>query len=205
MKIPTIALVACFGALTLAQAISPKPKDDISNSATTQEAAEQSVLPEEPLLSTPTPEPGPDLSGMTVQPLPSGGIIPPSGPTVDERRKLAEAFRSAKTEAEENFTLADIKRRAFAAPTEREKRAVLREYYQAIETHIIQTTPALKEQAQVWSFAQQNRLARRRTEPDLQAPMKPVAVVQAKADDTTDDAAKAPTGERSDLQPSLEN
>ncbi|MEO7932682.1 MAG: hypothetical protein ABIT76_05940 [Chthoniobacterales bacterium] len=204
MKTPLIALAACC-AFTLAQALSPKPKDD--STAATQEATEQSVLPEEPLLSTPTPEPSPDLSGMAVQPLPSGGIIPLSGPTVDEQRKLAEAFRSAKTEAEENFTLADIKLRAFAAPTEREKRALLREYYQAIETHISQTSPALKTQAQAWSFAQQNRLARIRTEPDYKAPTKPAALVQTKSEgaDSPDSEAKAPTGERSDLQPSLEN
>ncbi len=184
-------LLAC--AVSLAQAISPKTKSDPSSSDinATQEATEQSVLPEEPLLATPTPPPAmTEYSTSGVQPLPSGDPFAPSGPTVDEQRKLSEAFRSAKSEAEEDFTLADIKIRAFAAPTEREKRALLREYYTAVARQISKKFPVLKDRAETWSFSHQGRLARVRTEPDYQPLVKPSASAanDATVKGTDDDA-----------------
>ena len=166
--------------VSLAQAISPKIKNDPSSSVMkdSQEATELSVLPEEPLLSTPTPPPAmPAFSTSGVQPLPSGDPFAPSGPTVDEQRKLSEAFRSAKSEAEEDFTLADIKIRAFAAPTELEKRALLREYSTSVARQISKKFPALKNRAEMWAYTYQNRLARARTEPDYLPVVKPSASV----------------------------
>lgn len=202
----TIALIVCLGAFSLVHASSPKPKNDPTSKTRSdslpisQEAEEESVLPEEPMLSAPTPEPNPGYVGLPVQPLPSGGIMQPSGPTVDEKRKLAEAFRAAKTEAEEQFTLADIKIRAFAAPTEREKRALLREYYQALSAYIVKKSPTLKDSAQVWSSVQQNRLARTRTEPDYQS----AVLLKAKVD-AADDTPPATSEEESNLLPALNN
>ena len=183
-RLKTVILLVCIGATSLAQAISPKVKNDPSSTAIggSQEETELSVLPEEPLLSTPTPPPAmSEVSTTGVQPLPSGDPFAPSGPTVDEQRKLSEAFRSAKSEAEEDFTLADIKIRAFAAPTEREKRTLLREYYQATAQSISKKFPALKDRAELWSYSCQNRLARARTEPDYVRLARPSgAVIEAK-------------------------
>lgn len=178
-RLHIIVLLAFCGMFSLAHANTPKPKTETDNSQESdilpisQEATEESVLPEEPLLSLPTPEAAAEYMGLPVQALPPDGISAPSGPTVDEKRLSAEAFRAAKTEAEEQFTLADIKLRAFEAPTEREKRALLREYYQAISAYITKSSPNLKDKAQTWAYAQQNRLGRRRTEPDYLPPMKP--------------------------------
>ena len=198
--------------LNFVQAISPKPKAESANSQNSdilpisQEATEQSVLPQEPLLSLPTPEPAPNYLGLPVQALPSDGISAPSGPTVDEKRISAEAFRAAKTEAEEQFTLADIRLRAFEAPTEREKRALLREYYQAISAYIVKRSPNLKDKAQTWAYAQQNRLGRNRTEPDYVPPIKPEGFVKT-ATETTDEKpqSNATPEESASFLPSLGN
>ena len=197
----TIFLLMMLGAMT-ASAINPQPetesplKKSDMDLPVSQEATEESVLPEEPFL---TPPPAPATKApAAVQPLPPADILQPSGPTEDDRRKLLEKFRATKTEAEEQFTLADLKVRAFQAGTEREKRALLREYYREVEKYMIRQTPAVRELAMEWSYRQQMRLARVKTEPDYQPPQRPAGMAGKK------DSTEETTSRKVDILPVLE-
>ncbi|HEX8371970.1 MAG TPA: hypothetical protein VF585_04260 [Chthoniobacterales bacterium] len=199
-RLSLFTFVACFGLFSAADAISPQKRGNAQTEVAetepalpaSQEATEESVLPDEPLLSVPEPEPAPDMSGLSVQPIPTEEISQPTGPTSDEKRRQDEAFRAAKTQAQEDFTLADIRLRAFASRTERQKRALLREYYQAISAYIVQRSPDLKEKAEEWAFLHQNRLGRARTEPDYQPPARPASLmkVEAESEEAADQAEK---------------
>ena len=203
-------LIGGFGAISSGYALSPKQENatrtDLNDDASlpiSQEATEESVLPEEPQLSTPAPPsvaPDPSISG--VQALPSGDPFAAAGPTIDDQRRIFEKFRAAKSAAQEDPAIANIKVRAFASPTEKQKRAILREYYQAIALRVTQANPTLKNPAEIWSYLRQNRLARTRTEPDYQPVALPAAIeLLQKAQEKP---SEEETTERGSFLPSLQ-
>ena len=131
---------------------------------TTQEDTEGAILPDEPELIEPLPESAfPPSDSDAVQPLPTREDFI-QGSSASDLKKKVEDFRVLRTEAEGQQVFIDLKTLAFAAPTEREKRALLRIYYERMGEYLISKSASLKNESADWTNLQLSRLQRPRTE-----------------------------------------
>lgn len=145
----------------------------------TQEATEGAILPDEPELIEPLPEsafPPSDPAGVQALPIREDFI---QGISASDLKKKAEDFRVLRTEAEGRQEFIDLKSLAFAAETEREKRALLRIYYQRVGEYMVSKSGTLKDDSIAWTNLQLRRLQRPRTEGEIGEPIVSEATAQA--------------------------